>query len=254
MCFVWLHSDQWTPEFQVPHLYRSNALFSPINNTIPFCILPVTQRCNTIIIVIIILYYNSDEWGRRISQCSHTPVSQSSTAANSTVDEFSLNHRKGKVFFVQTWKMPVNQYVCMHFNLHVMQLICGYKDCQTTAIFAEMNKRLWGICLGTILSRTSVQIQFWQLACSESIWRRRDPKTLGLCTMLFFPVFQYCSFLLDTSTSSAHYKPFHSLEDFQYLKLTTGWDCVICAVVSCPLDLGPPKMSLSLPMCYDREI
>ncbi len=82
--------------------------------------------------------------------------------------------------------MPVNLYVCMQFNLHVMQLICGYKDCQTTAIFAEMNKRLWGICLGTILSRTSVQIQFWQLACSESIWRRRDPKTLGLCTMLFF--------------------------------------------------------------------
>lgn len=107
--FVLLH-----PEFQVLHGIYVDQLhyLVRINNTIPFCILPVTQRCNTIIIVIIILYYNSDEWGWRISQRSltHPRVSQSSRAANSThhcaVNEFSLNHHKGKFFSYK--------HECMH--------------------------------------------------------------------------------------------------------------------------------------------
>lgn len=74
------------------HIYIGRLHYLvPINNTIPFCILPVTQRCNTIIVVIIILYYNSVEWGWRISQRSltHPRVSQSSRAANSIVQLMS---------------------------------------------------------------------------------------------------------------------------------------------------------------------
>lgn len=103
-CGFILASRHQNFKFYIIYIGRLHYLVR-INNTVPFCILPVTQRCNTII-VIIIWYYNSDEWGWRISQRSltHPTVSQSSRAANSThhcaVNEFSLNHHKGKGFFI----------------------------------------------------------------------------------------------------------------------------------------------------------
>lgn len=84
--------------------------------------------------------------------------------------------------------MPVNLNVCMHFNIHVMHLICGFKGYQTKCIVVEFNKHLCRICLYCLERVFRFDSLYGDLNVVKA-WRQRDPKTLGfdMHYALFFP-------------------------------------------------------------------